>query len=189
MKKENSENRRFSYVPKKAQMEIMGLVIIVLLISIGMVFLIKFGADQDDSKSVFTRKGLAYSTMGAIFKTTAECKNDIFGTQYPEIGKELLEDCALNKGLSATSCTYQCGGQHCCDFFDDTILELLDLTLGKQFRTYEFKAELVRSIGSDAESISTVNEDICKGKEKDTSKPFPIDTQVGTVNTILYVCS
>ena len=79
---------------RKGQMEAMGLVVIVILITLGMLFLAQFALKEAGEKKIFTRKGLAYSSMSAILKTTVneECGQN----QIPQIGKDILEDCAIN---------------------------------------------------------------------------------------------
>jgi len=84
---------------KKAQMEMVGLVVIVILIALGMLFAAQFALKEDHSKKIFTRKGLSYSTVGALMKTTITepgCSGKEGFGEAPQLGKDLLEDCALN---------------------------------------------------------------------------------------------
>jgi uncharacterized membrane protein YqiK len=53
---------------KRAQMEMIGLVVIVILITLGMLFMARFALKDEPAKKIFVRKGLAYSTMGALMK-------------------------------------------------------------------------------------------------------------------------
>ncbi len=72
---------------KKGQMEIVGLVIIVILLSLGMLFMAIFALQSEGDKSILTSKGLAASTMAALMKTTInECETPV------ALEKDLLDD-------------------------------------------------------------------------------------------------
>ena len=144
-----SSNKRFG---KKAQMEMIGLVIIVILITVGMLFLAQF-ALKKDTKKVFTRKGLAYSTLGAVLKTTvapeAQCVPDFQGTVSLQLGKDIIEDCVTHfpEGQyprSLYSCNKDSQKLHSCKFAEAEIKKLLADTLGAWHKNYEFQSSLLR---------------------------------------------
>ena len=170
---------------RKGQMEAMGLVVIVILITLGMLFLAQFALKEAGEKKIFTRKGLAYSSMSAILKTTV---NEECGVgQIPQIGKDILEDCAINLNTPEGS-QYKCGATDSCEFVERKITELLASTLGTWNKRYEFESKLVNDDGIQPIFIIT-NKRGCQGRERDTSGLFPINTEnVGLIENILYIC-
>ena len=75
---------------KKAQMEIVGLVVIVILLTLGMLFIAKFVMQTDSSgKEIFTRRFLASSTLGAMLDTNYDCP----ALDHPPTIADLLEAC------------------------------------------------------------------------------------------------
>src|SRR3990167_2325526 len=112
---------------KKAQMEVIGLVVIVILITLGMLFLATFALKSDPQKKIFTRKGLAYSTMSALMKATvsetAECRTQEAKGLTPKLSGAIIEDCAVRRDTEIS--TYQCKGPlsekllHSCVFFEE----------------------------------------------------------------------
>ena len=131
----------------KGQIELIGLVIIVILATLGILFMAKFSLVEDTTKKVIAREFLASSAMGALMKTSALCEHqDYYGNFIKEplfIQNELLEDCALYKN---TNSEYQCNNLHSCDFLNKTIGALLNKTLGKGKlnKRYEFKSYLLQ---------------------------------------------
>ncbi len=190
-------NRSFSSssFSKRGQMEIIGLVFIVVLITLGMLFLALFALKQDTQKKIFTRKGLAYSTVGALMKTTvrgdAGCVPAYVGEASLQLGKDILEDCARHHPRSTyPRSTYFCQSQHSCDFAHDEMARLLNSTLGKWRKRYEFKAILIRSTAAEPEElISLKSGNGCPATiERDSSGLFPINTEAGLVESVLYLC-
>lgn len=180
---------------KRSQMEIIGLVVIIILISLGMLFMAKFALDSDSKKKVFTRKGLAYSTMSAIMKTTIEEQDCSTGyTQWvqPQIGKDLLEDCAKNEVYAENNgySLYKCSGMHSCLFLEQTIFQLLNSTLGTWNKNYEFKSHLIRVYEDEPLELLRIKEGkgCNKLSDRDTSSPFPIHTDAGLIESELYIC-
>jgi len=124
---------------KKAQTEMLGIAIVVILVSIGILFIVSNAmrsAGQTSQKTEFSEKQLATNILSSILQTSTSCQNDRIST--------LLIDCG--KGNSRT-----CGGEtiqgiyieqtnNPCDYMKDTITLILNATLKKWNKKYEFKA-------------------------------------------------
>jgi len=171
---------------RKAQMEIVGLVVIVILISLALLFMLQFGLKEEQGKSVFVRRGLATSTMAALMKiTVAGCTTD--STDLVSFEQDLLDDCADYGGFMESS--IECEGMHSCDFLNSTISMLLNETLGSLGKRYEFESGLL------AETeflihIASERGGCRKGRSKsiDTSVPFYLNSGAGLVSSTLKVC-
>ncbi len=193
-----TKNQKFLIVPRsrKAQMEMIGLVVIVILITLGMLFMATFALKDSDGKKIFTRKGLAYSTISAVMKTTIndpDCSVSFSGQVYPQIGKDLIEDCAYyyqDNLIGSDYSLYRCGNKHTCIFLEETISEILNETLGGWNKNYEFKLQLIESLGTEPTQILKINSGKggCWKKEKDGSGLFPLHTDQGTVEGELSLC-
>jgi hypothetical protein len=111
----------------KGQTEILGFAMVVLLVSVGMLFVIGFIVLQADSdiKKVFTDKSLAVNMNDAILSSTSGCKNIGF--------ERLIVDCAEFQEI-------RCDGsntQRSCDYLQVTISSIFSETLdiwGKEYR-------------------------------------------------------
>jgi len=76
---------------KKSQMEIMGLAIIVVLLTLGILFVVQFVVvkEPSDIKKTFTRSQMAANMLNSILRTNSK---DCFGNTI----SQLLKDCAEN---------------------------------------------------------------------------------------------
>lgn len=184
-------------ISRKAQMEMIGLVVIVILITLGMLFMAKFALQDHPEKKIFTRKGLAYSTVSAIMKTTItdrSCVEQFVGDTFPQMGKDFLEDCASNKGTAATLggySQYQCQGKHSCVFVREQITDFLDSTLGSWNKRYQWNTEIIDLHGVKPEPLfePILNKGGCpKTRDRDSSELFFLQTDAGLVQSVLYVC-
>lgn len=111
---------------KRSQMEIMGLVIIVILVAIGMLFAIQFLMKKPAGQETAAVKE---STMAANFlNTMLSTSTDCFNRNI----RELLQDCALTGGAT------NCFGQSSCEYAGDQIKLMLDNTLIKWNKDYYF---------------------------------------------------
>ena len=173
---------------KKAQAEMIGLVIIVIMLTMGMLFMARFALKDDAEKKIYTRKGLAYSAMSAILKTTTFCQDQNGGNtkRILSIGKELIDDCAKSYGSSYSQ--FRCSGTHVCEFTSMRITSLLNDTLGKWNKNYDFSSSLIQ--GTEKVELISVTNGGCQGaKERDSSGLFPLYvTGVGLVENTLYLC-
>jgi len=76
---------------KKSQMEIMGLAIIVVLLTLGVLFVVQFVVlkEPSDVKKTFTKTQMAANMLNSILKTNSkDC--------YDNTMTQLLQDCADN---------------------------------------------------------------------------------------------
>jgi len=182
---------KWNNLSRRGQMELIGLVVIVILITLGMLFMAQFALKSDPKKKIFVRKGLAYSTMGALMKTQANCSDyDLNGNKKTNemlfIGKDLIDDCAEYKGDQESG--FNCEKKHSCIFLNETISDLLNKTLGGWNKHYEFKSSLL--YGSKPITLMHVKDLEGKGcsKERDSSGSFPLNTDAGIVENVLYLC-
>ncbi|OGZ65746.1 MAG: hypothetical protein A2822_00020 [Candidatus Staskawiczbacteria bacterium RIFCSPHIGHO2_01_FULL_41_41] len=192
----NSKNSKKSQ--RRGQMEAIGLVIIVILITLGMLFLATFALQSDSQKKIFTRKGLSYSAMSAVMKTTvsadAECFAQGFGSGTPKLGADIIENCVKYRGVNDP--IYQCKGPitkqplHSCDFFREMTEYLLDQTLGGWNKNYEFRSQLISLDGSTPIELVEIKVDggCPPVRDRDSSGLFPINTEAGLVENVLFLC-
>lgn len=113
---------------KKSQMEIMGLALVVVLISLGLLFFIKFSIRESESPNIrksVTESALASNLLSTMLSTTAKDCSLI------EI-KDLVHDCASNNQIVCENNQGSC--EYLNSFFDTIFKE----TLESWNRSYEF---------------------------------------------------
>lgn len=171
---------------KRGQMETVGLVVIIILITLGMLFMAKFALKSKPKKNAFAQEELTYTTLSALMETEAKCENQE-EIVWLKIGKTLMEDCAERELFGSS--TYNCEGKDSCLFLEGLLQELLTQTLGKWGRHYEFKAVLWEGERT-TELISLLDEEQkgCPG-EKDSSNLFFSFQGMDKINVVLSVCN
>jgi len=181
----------------KAQTEIIGLVVIVILITLGMLFMAAFFLNDNHEKKIFTRKGLATSTLDAAFKTTIKpeenCAREVeFSPNNPQLGSKILQDCAEYYQNSPEGYSvYVCRERHSCEFFNSQMTEFLNQTLGQWGKNYIFTSRLITLAGTSTVELSTIvsQKGGCpKTKERDSSGLFPLSSSAGLIESELLVC-
>jgi len=113
------------YKMKKAQMEIFGLAIVVILVFIGMLFIFKFyrPGSTEDIKTRYTDEVIAQNMLTSIFSLNTTCTLDM---------AELTKNCYLEGD-------YICNGVRSCKYVNETIANILENTLEEWNKPYEFK--------------------------------------------------
>ena len=164
----HAKNRRFLRMTNKAQTEIIGLAIVVILLVIGMTFVIRFTLSKDpvNLKSEFYSSELASNWPNTFLNTKSENCNELSMT-------ELLQDCGHGKSIT-------CDGKKSCDYVKDTAIEIFGKTLDVWKVEYEFKVFRIEN-----DPLITVGNP-CPGSKK--SKTFPIPTSSGPLSVKLDVC-
>ncbi len=173
---------------KKGQMEMIGLVVIVILIAVAMLFFAVFSFNDEPIKKVFTREGLAYSSMSAIMRTSVDCN----AVTPLSLGEDILEDCAAH--AQPVPSIHFCNNQHSCDYFRDQTEFLLQQSLGQWNKRYEFRSTVISPFTQEPRDVI---EPILSERggcpvtvgNRDTSGLFPLQSeQVGLIESVLYVC-
>jgi len=124
----------------KAQMEIMGLAIIIILLSLGVLFAVKYIylSPEKEIKQEFIQKNIAQTMLNAILDSDIECNNN-----YISI-RNLLIDC--NKyytGDLSNSGSITCNGEFSCEFVKKKISDILGRTLEVWKNDYYFEAGVI----------------------------------------------
>jgi hypothetical protein len=168
---------------KKGQAEIIGLVIIVIMITLGMLFFIRFALDDTPEKKVFTRKGLAASTMNSIMNVEVYCGGE---NQYLSM-PTLLKDCAKSHISGGQYNDYQCGFSiNTCEYIKNEITFILDNTLSSWNKDYLLTINVIDN--NDEELLFEISEGDCINTDRDSSRPFPIVSESGLIESNLFLC-
>ncbi len=111
---------------RKAQLEIMGLVVVVILVSLGFLFALQFVVLQapENPRETFVREQMAQNTLHTLVLTTTTC-HELSMT-------ELIQDCF------DTLSDLDCGGRSSCEFLSGVTSSILNSTLKTWQRNYAF---------------------------------------------------
>lgn len=148
--------RRFNHA-QRGQMEIFGLLIIVILVTVGLLFAIYFLYSKPASKTV--QKGresiLAANMLNTMLGTTTDCREKTV--------RDLLQDCARTSG------SLSCEGTSTCQKAGEVISTILSNTLGVWSTNYRFYMNGTQ----DVEAISFSQGD-CSGELESKTHALPI---------------
>jgi|TARA_Y100000310_G_C20672989_1_gene811313 hypothetical protein len=151
---------------KRAQTEIAGLTIIIILVLIGVMFAVRFIASEEtvDYKKEFRNAQLGSNMIDDFLATTSSC-NSFSMT-------ELLQDCGQEGNIL-------CYGMGSCDYAKSTAQQIFLETLEKWNIDYEFMAF------DDDRTFFTLGS-ACIGDKK--SRLFPVPTDSGILSVKLDIC-
>lgn len=160
---------------KKAQMEILGLAIVVVLVLVATTFVVRFLVlkTPTDYRGGFVSSELASNTLNTFLRTAAVGCQQLTMT-------ELLQDCAQaggSEGFGVIKCD---NGEDSCKFVKSSVTKIFQDTLGKWGMKYRFLAYT----NSQSPFIAIGNE--CRGEKK--SKLFPIPASTTTLYAKLDIC-
>jgi hypothetical protein len=177
---------------KRAQMEIMGLVVIILLLSLGMLFTVNYMIKRQPSeaKKDYTESQMAANILSAILKTSTPMDESDPLYCYKVDFTELLQDCSRPfpiiycEGIGLSSC----------DYAQNNIKKMLDDTLGQWNRPYRFKAWRVnddKELFEPIVGLECDDNNIGPGKKyiQRKTKLSPIPLNPGTLMVQFDICS
>ncbi len=176
---------------KKGQTEIIGLVIIVLLISIGFLFLVSFSFGKEDKQNVFVRQGLAISTLEAVIKANPldileEKEGCTYGQESIPPLSEFIEAC-MNDDQSFFS--ELCPHKDICIFTNSQISRLLEKTIQRYWQKDYYFRVLDDSGGAGPIVVaSPLGLTSCPANQ-DSSGPYQLETKSGIITLELNICS
>ena len=157
---------------KRGQMEIMGLMIVVILVILGVLFGIKvMSKPVVDLQAEFKEKSMSVNYLNTLLGTTTECHKGTF--------RELIQDC----GAGATiSCTVEGTGRvTSCDYVDLQFDYIFNITLGAIKKSYFLSIEGPGNV----QDIQTGEP--CPGERSRGTQYIP--SRRGTVTLSLDLCS
>lgn len=159
---------------KKSQLEVLGLAIIVILLTLAVLFVIRFIIlkEPTEIRESYTKTEMASNMLNTLIRTDTTCKGKSV--------TELLQDCASHPPNGSI----ECSGQRSCHFLNSTIDMITDETLGVWNVDFEFTVWL----DDGTELIHMIKPvGACTGEKE--SKPFYLPLQVTTINLKLDLCS
>jgi hypothetical protein len=177
-------------IRKKGQTEIMGLAIIVILITIGVLFALKFMRPDTGASSMrdqFIDASIASNTLNVILRTSLSCKDIDF--------KDLIQDCA--EGVKKDYCMGL--GNDPCVIAGSAIKDyILDPSLNQSKKPYRFSAKIdgvdMSPLDASTDELVYTNDINCVGtkigqkyKER-TYESYPLPTRRGVVILSLEIC-
>jgi len=153
---------------KRAQMEILGLAVVVVIILVATIFIVRFLVLKTpvEYRKGFVSAEIASNMLNTFLKTAAKDCSQLTMT-------ELLQDCAQGKSIT-------CGTVHSCEFVELTAKKIFKDTLDKWSMKYEFLAY------ADANSPLVKIGKPCPADKR--SKLFPIPISGTTMYTKLDIC-
>ncbi len=123
---------------KNGQIEIMGLMIIVVILALALLFVIKvvFTEKETPESQAYVTSTLVEAFVNTLFQTTARCTGDV-------TIQDLLLDCARHPYSGGSITCTDGSGRDACTFANETIGQILQETLdvwGYNTQGYEFIA-------------------------------------------------
>ncbi len=156
---------------RNAQMEIMGLAIIMILVILGLLFGLKYlTSEPEEVKREFEEKTLATSFLNTMLGTTSECHQATF--------RELVQDCAQGGQVRCPS------GLGSCEESQKGFNFMLEEVLDKRKQGYKL---ITKGPGDVAGVLSLTSQNPCTGEL--TAGVQNIPTRLGTpVEMVLQIC-
>lgn len=157
---------------RRAQLEIMGLMIVIVLIIIGILFAIRFVITKPvaETKQEYTRSQLTSNFGIALLQSTTQNCRGIDIT-------ELLTDCAEFEAIT-------CGdGQRSCDYADDAISLILNETLDEWRVKYHVSAFTQPQF-----PLVNFSSRGCRDNVPGNSEEFFLPTDVGLLTFKVFIC-
>ncbi len=160
---------------KKAQTEIFGLVVIVILLAIGLLFAVIILTKTPTREVQRVKESVqAANFLNTIMGTTSQgCSK--------RSARELLQNCALatSDWIGATQCE---NGQNTCELLQSMTSRMLNQTLGKWGKNYEFYMN-----GTEAVEQIKIESGLCEGEREGTTRQEKIRSGLD-VEVTLHIC-
>lgn len=157
---------------KKGQMEILGLAIVVILLTLGVLFFIRFALSEKPSelKQSYEQTEMASNMINTMLRLDTECRGKSM--------TELMQSCASTIEIN-------CGnGVMACEYLDNVVDEIMANTLESWGLEYQFSVWI-----EDGEYLvdKISSAEACQGEKE--SKSFFIPLQTTTISLKLDLCN
>jgi len=177
---------------RRGQMEILGILLVIILLIIGLLFFLRFGggtSGREEVSKTIRNKEIAANMVISLMDTETPCRGlDV---------EELVRNCAMfcTGDCNPTSaedgmvvCSTPSGPVHSCQYVKDTFQTLFTQTLETWHVGYEFEMVIERPgiEGLDSDELLSFNPDACK-KGSDT-EPIQTSMPAGRIISKLRIC-
>lgn len=181
---------------KKAQTEMLGIAIVVILISIGILFIVSNSlrsSGQMSQKQEYSEKQLATNILASMLSTSTNCSNDRISTLLIDCGKDpYSRQCGPEDVMGITTPYTLAGFSNVCVFLNDTIAVLLNSTLQKWNKKYEFKAYSSSAASPELHIVNRIGECLDgtgEGLRYIQKDSYYLPLHPGTMTVELGICS
>lgn len=170
---------------KKSQMEMMGLAIIIILISLALLFVVRFVILREPSEQTkeYAQSELAANFLNAVLETNApECNDIKFST--------LFQDCANNYRDGSggdIQCNLDFSTVFSCEYLRAKLGELFQQTFEIWNIPYYFIPYIDPDNPQDTKLGDLVLGDECTGNRRLKIQPLPLDPP-DNLYLALYIC-
>jgi len=156
---------------RKAQMEILGLAIVVVLLLVAVIFFVKFGIQTPSQfRSGFISSELATNLINTFLKTSSDGCSQLSMV-------ELLQDCAQSGGIRCDN------GDDSCQYANSTAAYILGQTLSK----WNYKYQLIAYYSEPNRPFVNVGE-ACTLNQNKKSRIFPVPVSSSSMYIKLDIC-
>jgi len=166
---------------KKAQMEVLGLAVIVIIVSLGIFFLISFSGEPEKFHKGFSDEQTIKNLLTSMKRTTVEeCRSLDIGELLVNCEEDLGKYDTLRTSGSSDLCA---SGKTTCLVANQTIYYLLNSTMNRQelsfhFKVFKYDAQRFWDVLEDKDewiiTIMDKGSRGCKGKDKKVAgQPIP----------------
>lgn len=164
---------------RRAQMELMGLAIVVMLLALAFIFVVKFVILKDpaDQTSAYRESELAASFISTMLATNArDCTQPTYST--------LIADCA--SGYSDGG-RIECNQQRSCAYMSDRLDDVFTATFDTWRVPYFFTVFTNLDDPENTQLVDLSKGSPCTGDRRFKTQPLPLSSG-STVYLGLYIC-
>ena len=160
---------------RKSQVEIVGLIVIVLLLIVAMIFILQFTISRPYTVQTYVHKQIANNMVSSLLETSTVCDKDV---------ADLLQDC-VDHPESASRIF--CLDKDSCEFVNDTIENILDKTLRKWKKQFILTATVSNPYEAIINTSSYSLSPICRGERRTAKYLLQTETR-GTMIINMFIC-
>ncbi len=123
---------------KRGQAEIMGIALVVILITIGIVYLAKYSAEPPKkTQEEFQRRELPKTIITSIVEVVSTCNNEKMA--------DVIQDCGFARSMTCTDTTQPANpAMTSCDYLKKTLKDdILEKMLGDERFHYQYQLRLL----------------------------------------------
>lgn len=165
---------------KKAQMEMVGLLLIVVIIAVVFLFIVSFNLREAEQQvnvvDEFLDETIPSNFAPVLMESSTDCTDA--NNKYLQL-KELLNICIRQPDFS-------CGTEPVCEYMNNTIQEVADKSLGRLGYRYNIIIENILT-PSNTQIITNIEND-CDITQDYTTRTLNIPTSHGRARMLLRIC-